>query len=73
MLCLSTKPIQSMILESWLVPNPMVLGPRRQRKSGRREDKAGGRKKWSERGEEKGEVRKEEGVQREGEAIHSRF
>ena len=39
----------------------------------RGEDKAGGRKKWSERREEKGEVRKEEGVQREGEAIHSRF
>ena len=39
----------------------MVLGPRRQRRSGRREDKAGGRKKWSERREEKGEVRKEEG------------
>ena len=53
-----------------MVPNPMVLGPRRWRRG---EDKAGGRKKWSERREEKGEVRKEEGVQREGEAIHSRF
>ena len=36
----------------------MVLGPRRWRRG---EDKAGGRKKWSERREEKGEVRKEEG------------
>ena len=51
----------------------MVLGPRRQMRWRRGEDKAGGRKKWSERREEKGEVRKEEGVQREGEAIHSRF
>ena len=38
-----------------------TLVPRRQRRWERGDDKAGGRKRWSERGEEKGEVRKKEG------------